>query len=161
MTTEVGTIGACSNGVPRRRARTSATAAAVVGGEIDFRQRDHGAPNAEIGEDLQVLLGLRHPAVVRRDDEQRHVHRADARNHVLDEILVPRHIDDAERRCPWRRRPGQREVREAEVDGDAARLFLRQPVGIGAGQGADERALAVIDVPGGGDDEMPRPSFKP
>src|ERR1700723_627572 len=39
--------------------------------EIDFRQRDHGAAHAEVGEDLQVLFGLRHPAVVGSDDQQR------------------------------------------------------------------------------------------
>ena len=44
-------------------------------------------------------------------------------------------------------------VREPEVDRDAARLFFLQPIGIGAGQRLDERALAVIDVAGRADDE--------
>ena len=49
---------------------------------------------------------------------------------------------------------GKLQVGEAEVDRDAARLLFRQAVGIGARQRLDERALAVIDVTGGGDDEM-------
>ncbi len=43
---------------------------------------------------------------------------------------------------------------EAEVDGDAARLLLRQAVGVDAGQGPDQRGLAVIDVAGGADDDV-------
>jgi hypothetical protein len=45
------------------------------------------------------------------------------------------------------------EVREPEIDGDPALLFLLQPIGVGAGEGADERALPVVDVAGGADDE--------
>ena len=41
---------------------------------------------------------------------------------------------------------------EAEVDGNAAGLFLGEAVGIGAGERGDQRALAVIDVTGGGED---------
>ena len=33
-----------------------------------------------------------------------------------------------------------------EIDGDAARLLLRQTIGIDAGDGSDESGLAVIDV---------------
>jgi GxxExxY protein len=38
------------------------------------------------------------------------------------------------------------EVGEAEVDGNAAALFFFQAIGVDAGQGADQRRLAVIDV---------------
>ncbi len=60
-------------------------------------------------------------------------------------------------RARARRRPtaapsGSVERREAELDGDAALLFLRQPVGVDAGERPHERGLAVIDVPGGADD---------
>src|SRR6185503_2568581 len=40
---------------------------------------------------------------------------------------------------------------EPEIDRDAARLFFRQPVGVGAGEGLHERSLAVIDVAGRAD----------
>jgi hypothetical protein len=44
-------------------------------------------------------------------------------------------------------------VGEAEVDRDPPLLLLLQAVRVGAGEGADERALAVVDVAGGSDDE--------
>ncbi len=45
------------------------------------------------------------------------------------------------------------QVGEAEIDGDPALLLLLQPVGVGAGEGAHERALPVVDVARGADDE--------
>ena len=45
-----------------------------------------------------------------------------------------------------------------EIDRDAARLFFLQAIRIGAGQRFDERALAVIDVPGGADDDASAPN---
>jgi len=53
-----------------------------------FRERDDDVPHPEINQNLQMLFRLRHPAVVSRDNEQREIDRADARDHVLDEILV-------------------------------------------------------------------------
>ena len=46
-------------------------------------------------------------------------------------------------------------VREAEVDGDAAGLFFLEPIGVGPGQRANQRALAVVDVPRRADDHRP------
>ncbi len=50
--------------------------------------------------------------------------------------------------APIRARP----VGEAEIDGDAARLLLLQPVGVDAGQRPHQSGLAVIDMAGGADD---------
>lgn len=36
---------------------------------------------------------------------------------------------------------------KADVDGDAAALFFFQAVGVDAGEGFDQRGLAVIDGP--------------
>ena len=44
-------------------------------------------------------------------------------------------------------------VREPKLDGDAARLLFLQSIGIDAGERLNQRALAVIDVTGGTDDE--------
>src|SRR4029077_8101111 len=58
------------------------------------------------------------------------------------------HVDDAgplPTRCL--------EEREPEVDRDAALLLLLQPVGLLPREGADERRLAVVDVPRRADDE--------
>ena len=46
------------------------------------------------------------------------------------------------------------QVGEADVDGDAAFLLLFEAVRIDPGQRLDERGLAVIDVPGGSDDDV-------
>ena len=43
---------------------------------------------------------------------------------------------------------------KAQIDRDPARFLFRQTIGIGAGQRLDQRTLAVIDVTGGGDDEV-------
>ena len=134
--------------------------------EIDFRQRHHGMTHAEISENLQVLFGLRHPAIIGCDDQQGQVHRSHARDHVFHEVLVAGHIHDSEHErcgigCGLYLQPtqilagrGKLQVREAEIDGDAARLLLGQTIGVGAGQGFDQRALAMIHVACGGQDEM-------
>ena len=70
-----------------------------------------------------------------------------AGEHVLDEALVARHVDDADPHAA-----AELERREAEVDRDAALLLLGQPVGVDPGQRAHERGLAVVDVAGGADD---------
>ena len=77
-------------------------------------------------------------------------------------------VDAAPRRRPWRARSargparrrrrrvatpsGEVEVREAELDGDAALLLLLEPIGVDAGERAHQRRLAVVDVTGGADD---------
>src|SRR5205823_1817630 len=66
------------------------------------------------------------------------------------EPLVPRHVDHADRLGDALRR--EIEVREAELDGDAALLLLLQAVGVDAGERAHQRGLAVVDVSGGADD---------
>jgi hypothetical protein len=53
----------------------------------------------------------------------------------------------------------QREAGEAEIDRDAARLFLRQPVGVDSGERFDQGGLAVINVTGGRENEMPHACF--
>jgi hypothetical protein len=64
---------------------------------------------------------------------------------------VARHVHDLHRETP-----GLFEEGEAQVDGDAARFLLGQPVGVRPGQRLDERGLAVVDVARGADDDMPR-----
>ena len=51
-----------------------------------------------------------------------------------------------------RRRRQQRRVGIAEVERDAARLLLRQAVGVHAGERLHQGGLAVVDVAGGADD---------
>ena len=96
-----------------------------------------------------MLLGLRHHAVVGGDGEQHEVDAVRAGEHVADEALVARDVDDA--------RPGavrEIEVGEAEIDRDAALFLLLEPVGVLPGERLDEARLAVIDVAGGADDPV-------
>ena len=115
--------------------------------KINFVKRDHAGFDAEQGNDLEMLARLRHHAVVGRDHQQHQVHAARARHHVVHEALVTGHVNDAH--APHALHV---EVREAEINGHAAALFLRQPVGVHAGQAVDERGLAVVNVSGGADD---------
>ena len=120
--------------------------------ERRLRQRDHPVADLEQVEDLRVLLGLRHPSFVRGNHEQRDIDRADPGEHVLHEPHMAGNVDEAH---DLTRR--QRAEREPEVDRQAARLLLREPIGVGAGEREDERRLAVIDVARGRDDSHAAP----
>ena len=120
-------------------------------GEIRLGQRHDAAPDAEQVDDREMLARLRHDAVIGRDDQQHEIDAGRAGQHVVHELLVPRHVDEAEHAAVRRRQVG-----EAEIDRDAARLLLLQAVGIDAGQRAHERGLAVVDMARGADDHVPR-----
>jgi hypothetical protein len=120
---------------------------AVAIDEIGLGQRHQPAPNAEQVEDREMLARLRHDAIIGRDHQQRVVDAGRARQHVVDELLVAGHIDEADDRLLIRLHIG-----EAEIDGDPACLLLLEAVGIDAGQCPHQRGLAVIDVPGGAND---------
>src|SRR5262249_48640456 len=105
------------------------------------------APDAEQMQDVEMLLGLRHHAVVGGDGEEDEIHAVRAREHVADEALVAGHVDDAGALAVGVE-PG-----EAEVDRDAARLLLLEAHGVLAGERADERRLPVVDVTGRADDQ--------
>jgi hypothetical protein len=105
-------------------------------------------PQAEQAKDFEVFPRLRHDRIVGRHDEQREVDAGRPGEHVLDETLVAGHVHDAEAIVV------QIEPGEADVDGDAAGFFLGQPVGVDAGEGLDQRGLAVVDVAGGAEDQV-------
>ena len=94
--------------------------------------------------------------VVRGDDQQRHVDAARARKHRVNEALVPRHVHEAGDGAG-----AQVGIGEAQLDGDAARFLLGQAVAVDAGQGADQRRLAVVDMPGRPDDHASAASSAP
>ena len=111
-------------------------------GEIGLRERDEARANVEQPADVEVLARLRHHRFVGGDHEHDEVDAADAGEHVLDEALVAGDVNEGEVDA------ANRLMREPEIDRDAARLLLLEPIGIGPRQGAHERALAVIDVSG-------------
>ena len=93
-----------------------------------------------------MLVRLRPRALARVDHEQEEVDPGRARDHRAHEALVAGHVDEGELRAV-----GQLERGVAERDRDPALALLRQPVGVLAGERADEPGLAVVDVPGGAD----------
>ena len=135
--------------VPRTRSVTSARARSRPRGvdEIALGERDHRAVRAEDVDDLEVLLRLRLPPLVGRDDEQHEADRSDAGEHRADEPLVPRDVDEPELASR-----GERAPRVPELDRQAPALLLVETIGVHPGQTRDEARLAVIDVAGGRDD---------
>src|SRR5438270_10990879 len=113
----------------------------LVVDQVALGQGDHAVRDAQQVEYGDVLAGLGHHAFVGGDHQQGDVDSAYAGEHVVDEALVAGHVDDRHFDPIRQPQPG-----EAEVDGHAALLLLLESVGIDAGQRADQRRLAVIDV---------------
>ncbi len=116
---------------------------------VDFRDHGGAARDVQQVENVEVLDGLRHHAVVGGHHQQREIDAAHAGEHVADEALVTGNVDEADQ-LPAR----QRQIGEPEVDRNAARLLLRQAVGVDAGERFHQQRLAVVDVSGGGDDHL-------
>jgi len=96
---------------------------------------------------VQVLLGLRHDAVVGGDGEEHQVDAVGARQHIFDKSLVPGHIDDARRRAVR-----EIEMGKAEIDGYAALFLFFEPVGVQPGERLNQAGFAMINMAGGADD---------
>ena len=99
-------------------------------------------------EQLEMLDGLGARAVVGRNDEQRGVDLAGPDEHVPDELVVARDVDEVELRAV---REGH--VGIPHVDRHPPPALLGKAVGIDPGERAEQRRLAVIDVPRGPDDD--------
>ena len=99
-----------------------------------------------------MLAGLCPRPVVRGDDEEGGVDLPRPDEHVADEPVVTRNVDEVELGSVV-----QREMGVADVDRHAARPLFRQAVRVDAGQGPEQGGLAVVDVAGGPDDDGHRP----
>ena len=117
-------------------------------GQIGFGERNEAGGHAQEPADVEMLAGLRHHRLVGRDDEDDEIDAADPGEHVLDEPLVAGHVDEREVDAV------DDLMGEPEVDGDAAGLLFLEPIRIGSSQRLDQRALAVIDVSRGTDDDV-------
>ena len=92
-----------------------------------------------------MLACLRHHAFISSDHEREQIDAMCSSEHVLNETLVTRNVDEADAQII------QLEIGKAEIDRDAPTFFFGKSIGIDARQGAHESALAVIDVTGGAD----------
>ncbi len=115
---------------------------------IAFRERDGAGGNPQQLEDLQVLAALRHGAVIGRDDHQRVLHGRHARDHVVDEPVVPGHVDEAD----GIRVVVAADVRESKIDGEPAAFLFFEAVGVLTRQAAHQARFAMVDVPRKGND---------
>ena len=77
-----------------------------------------------------MFTGLRHHALICRDDQQRRIDPTDASQHVLDKIPVTGYIHDANFFATWQGKPG-----EAQVNGHLPFLLFFKAVGVNAGKG--------------------------
>ena len=97
-----------------------------------------------------MLLRLRHPALVGGNDEQSDVDGLDPGEHVLQEALVPGHVDERDLARRLESHPC-----EPEVDGQPAFLLLSPSIGVTTGERLDQGRLAVVDMAGGPDQRQP------
>ena len=100
-----------------------------------------------------MLASLRLNSFISGDDKQDEIDAAYSGEHVPDEALVAGDIDEAEAKSVATISCRKLQVREANVDGDAAPLFFFESVSVDPSQGADEGRLAMIDVSSGADDD--------
>src|SRR5262245_65055013 len=98
---------------------------------------------AEQVDDIQVLFGLGHDAVIGGNGKKNQIDAVRAGEHVFDEPLVPRYIDDTRLRAV-----GKIKVGEPEINRNAALLFFLEPIRILYGQRFDMSWFSVIDVAG-------------
>ena len=124
---------------------------AQLGKQVRLRHRDHPGLDSEQPEHVEMLGRLRHRPLVGGDTEHRHVDSTRCRDHRAQEALVTGDVHDA-----GGPDPRQLEVCIPGLERDAAALFLRQAIRVDARERADQRSLAVVDVPGGSDDDAER-----
>jgi hypothetical protein len=117
--------------------------------QVFLRQGDEARPNAEKSADLEVFHGLGHDPLVGGHHEKDQVDTGRSGDHVVDEFLVARHIDDAQAQPG-----GQGQRGEAQFDRDASLLLLFQSVRVDPGEGPHEGGLAVIDMSRGAEDDV-------
>src|SRR5690606_16328491 len=117
-----------------------------VGGEVGAGDDEQTLVDAECGEGVAVVGGLGAPALVGGDHEAYDRCGTEACEHGAEEPFMPGHVHERDFLAGRQRGPG-----EAELDGEAAAGLLGEAVRFDAGQGAHERGLAVVDVPGGRD----------
>ncbi len=91
-----------------------------------------------------MLATLWHDALVSGYHHEHEVYASRSGKHVPDEPLVARDVHYSDCQAV-----GIDKVGKTQVDGDAALLFLLEPVGIYSCKGLNKGAFSVVDVPSG------------
>ena len=99
--------------------------------------------------DVEVLARLRFDGLVTGDDQHDQIDAAHARQHVLHKALVAGNVDESDAQIL-----AQIQMSEPQIDGDAAALLFLPAVGVGAGEGQDQRRLPVVNVAGRSNDDV-------
>ena len=146
VTAEKRSMGAPSRKVPLRASRTSSStrSSQSVLHQVHLGEDHQALLDLKELANLQMLPGLGHDAFVRGDDQGHQVHAGGPGHHVAHKALVPRHVHDAQVLAG-----GQFQLGKAQLDGDAPEFFFLEAVRVSPGKGLDQRALAVVNVPGG------------
>ena len=98
-----------------------------------------------------MFLALRHPAIVGRHHQHDGIDTAGTGDHVLDEALMPGHVDKGDALATL-----DLAKSKTEIDGHATVLLLGQAVRVGSRQPSDDGRFTVIDVSGGPQDQHGR-----
>jgi hypothetical protein len=119
----------------------------IGAGEIHLAEGHEQPLHPELAEDGEVLARLRLHALVGGHHQKRRVETAEPGERVVQEPFVTGDVDEGD--------PGVAviEVREAEIDGDPARLLLGPAIAVDAGERPNQAGLAVVDVAGRADQE--------
>jgi hypothetical protein len=115
---------------------------------VDLVEGDDQHRQLEQLRDRQVLAGLCLDPLVGGDDQEQDAHAAQTCQGVVEKALMSGDVDEGELHrfiAAGEARRGK--VGEAEIEGDAAALLLRQAIAVDAGHGAHQCRLAVVDVP--------------
>lgn len=116
--------------------------------QVSLGESNDTARNAHQVKNGEMLTRLGHDRLVGGNDQQRQVNSADTSQHVLDKVLVPGHIHDADVPTTGKRDPGK-----AQVDRHLSKLLFAEAIRVDAGQCPHQTRLAVIDMAGRAYDE--------
>src|SRR6185312_1702840 len=119
---------------------------------VCFGNHCDAARDGEQPANFEMLAGLRLNRFVGGDDHQGQIDAADAGQHVAHKALVARNVNESEPDFFTAGR-SQLKMRETEIDSNAAALLFFQTIGINAGEGFDQRGLAVVNMAGSAEDD--------
>jgi hypothetical protein len=95
-----------------------------------------------------MLIGLLFDRIVGGYDQHDQIHASRTGQHLANKFLMPWYVDDSQTK-------GRKiEVSIAQLDRNSPFSFFWETVGIHAGQGLDQRSLAVVDMAGSSQDKI-------